>query len=95
MKASKKQRLGGAATGLAGLLALFSQGVSEGPTVDFKPVGDVYQADQSLRAEPQETMVDHREIRTTTPAKKGRIVMNRYVQRSQFDGRGGILDAYS
>ena len=87
--------MSGAATGLAGLLAMFSSTLSQGPTVDFKPVGDVYQADQPVRKEMDERSLQERPMDMMTPAPRGRIVMNRYVQRSQFDGRGGILDAYS
>jgi len=95
MKKSRNQRIGSRVTGLAGLLALFSQPVNSGPTVDFKPVNDVYQTDQPARVDVNEHVPECMEKASHVPARRGSIVMNRYVQRTQFDGRGGILDAYS
>jgi hypothetical protein len=69
--------------------------VSSGPTVDFKPVDDVYQADTPVRESLEDVPVHASDLIPRLPANRGEIVMNRYVQRSQFDGRGGILDAYS
>ena len=91
MSARRHQRITGAATGLAGLLALFLPNSEAGPTVDFKAVGDVYQADQPLR-DDIERHVSHQSLQK---AQQFRHSTNRYSKCSQFDGRGGLLDAYS
>ena len=69
MSGRRHQRITGAATGLAGLLALFLPNPEAGPTVDFKAVGDVYQADQPSRNDV-ERQVSRQDI---VPAQRTRL----------------------
>ena len=83
-------------SGFAAFLAFLGQLFSVGPTLDFEPVDDVFQTEQTARVgyDAQKDKTSMSLVPYTADRQKTRL-KKRYTERSRFDGRGGIFDAYS
>jgi len=83
------------ASGLAGFFAFFFQLFASGPTVDFHPVDDTYQADEIRHVTkpigPRTMTTEMGLVPVKTPPGQP-LYKARYRERTRFDGRGGIVD---
>jgi hypothetical protein len=83
------------ASGLAGFFAFFFQLFASGPTVDFHPVDDTYQADEVRQITkpilPKPVTTETGLVPTKTLSTQP-LYKTRYRERTRFDGRGGIVD---
>ena len=81
--------------GIAGLFAFFLQLFAPGPTVDFKPVGDTYQAADTRHRAQESTalaVVEEPCSRINAGPSNPVTYTSRYRERSRFDSRGAIVD---
>ena len=84
-------------SGFAGIIAFFAQLFGAGPTLDFEPVGDVFQTEQIREvSHSSESAQSNAMILVPRSDEQMRSrLKNRYIERSRFNGRGAIFDVYS